>query len=147
MKKLRRFFGVLLLMSLLVTAFGGVAFARTIGYFYFYMTNDNESDNTGVFMMNGTNPLYIEKASANKPAAINCTVYEYHNYNYESTLNKFPWERACDYVWLNQGVRKTPAFLSGEAQAGSTYCIWARRDNRETSNCSYAEGSWSPDNS
>lgn len=121
-----------------------VATARTVGDFYFYMTNDNETDQTGLF--NTTSPVWISKATSNTPAAIRCDTYTNSTYNYKSTLNYSNPIRATTFEWLNTGVRVEPTYLSGYGVAGQTYKIWARRDDRETSSYTTASGTWSPDN-
>jgi len=120
------------------------AMARTIGSFSFSLTNSNETDATGLF--NTYDKTWIAKANSNTPAAINCSSYSNSTYNYKSTLNFSNPTRATSFEWLNTGVRVEPTFLQGYGTAGDTYKLWARRDDRETSNSSTASGTWSPDN-
>lgn len=131
-------------LALVLGCFAPVAFAnREIGDFQFALTNSNETDQTGVF--NTYDQRWLEKYHSYTPAAINCSAYYYHTYNFKSTLNYDNPHRATTFVWLHTAIRMTPYYVNGYGAAGQTFELWARRDNRETSLYSIALGTWSPD--
>lgn len=146
MKKLKRVlvtaFAAMMLFGCIMPS--GAMAARTIGDFYFYLTNDNENDQTGLF--NATSPVWIAKQTRGIKAAISCDSYSNSSYNLKATLNYDNPTRATSFEWLVSNTRVEPTYLANYGLAGQSYKLWARRDDRETVNGTTATGTWSPDN-